>query len=144
LHRHEEKRDPFRLASSKQKREQHAEGRQEDCKREQAAGRRRRDGGGIRRPSASAPSPGGFVPPSGLSVARLVSPNSRNTRATASALAAKATTMPVITIACGTGSDGNPAAAPLRATMPNTRKTPLPITLNARILRSGSGVAMRP
>ena len=62
----------------------------------------------------------------------------------ATALAAKATTIPVITIACGTGSDGNPAAAPLRATMPNTRKTPLPITLNARILRSGSELTMRP
>jgi len=53
------------------------------------------------------------------------------------ALAAKATTIPVITIACGTGSACNPAAAPFRATMPNTRKTPLPIRLNARILRSG-------
>ena len=84
-----------------------------------------------------APSPGGFAHASGLSVTWPVSSNSRNTRATASALAAKATTMPVITIACGTGSACNPAAAPFRATMPNTRKTPLPIRLNARILRSG-------
>ena len=37
--------------------------------------------------------------------------------------------MPVITIACGTGSADSPAAAPLRATMPKTRKTPLPIRL---------------
>ena len=48
--------------------------------------------------------------------------------------------MPVITSACGTGSAAKPAAAPLRATMPNSRKTPLPSRLKPRSLRSGCGM----
>jgi len=38
----------------------------------------------------------------------------------------KATTIPVMTSACGTGSPPNPAAAPLRATTPKNRNTPPP------------------
>ena len=75
---------------------------------------------------------------------RPVSAESRKMSATASALAAKATTIPVMTMACGTGSKRRPAAAPRRATMPKTRKTPLPIRLNASNLRRGCGWRMRP
>ena len=60
------------------------------------------------------------------------------------AVAAKATTTPVMTSACGTGSPPNPAAAPLRATTPNTKKTPVPRRLKATILRSGWGCTIRP
>jgi hypothetical protein len=55
-------------------------------------------------------------------VTRPVSSKSRSIKAIASALAAKATTIPVITIACGTGSAANTAAAPFRAMMPNSKK----------------------
>src|ERR1700733_8500271 len=144
FHRHEDERDPFGAPTADEKRQQHANNRQEDRQRQQASARRRRDGGRIHRHPASAPSSGGFVQASGFNVTWPVSSNSRNTRATASALAANATTMPVITIACGTGSACNPTAAPFRATMPNTRKTPLPIRLNARIFRKGWGLATRP
>jgi len=37
-----------------------------------------------------------------------------------------------------------PAAAPLRATTPNSRNTPFPSRLKARILRSGWGFTMSP
>ena len=43
---------------------------------------------------------------------RLLSSERRKMSATASALAAKATTIPVMTMACGTGSKRKPAAAP--------------------------------
>ena len=56
------------------------------------------------------------------------------------AVAEKATTMPVMTSACGTGSAPSPAAAPRRAMTPNSRNTPLPRRLKARILRSGCGI----
>ena len=81
---------------------------------------------------------------SGSSVAWPVSWNSRSSNAIARAVAAKATTRPVITSACGTGSLFNPAPAPRRAMTPNSRKTPLPSRLNAKILRSGRGSTIRP
>ena len=114
-------------------------------------------------PARRAPAPAGIRPPSspcpldtasGLgggrcpravarasrSVAEPVASNSRSSSATASAVAEKATTIPVMTSACGTGSPPKPAAAPLRATTPNSRNTPLPSRLKARILRSGWGL----
>jgi hypothetical protein len=69
---------------------------------------------------------------------------SRSNSATASAVAEKATTIPVMTSACGTGSLPNPAAAPLRATTPKNRKTPVPRRLKARIFRSGCGFVIMP
>jgi len=78
------------------------------------------------------------------SVTEPLSSNSRRSSATASAVAENATTMPVISSACGTGSPAMPAAAPLRATAPSRTNTPLPITLNARILRSGCGLTISP
>ena len=110
--RHEAERNPFRPPPADEKRQQHAESGQEDRQRQQASARRRRDRGGASRHSAPAPPSGGLAQASGFNVAWPVSSNSRNTRATASALAAKATTIPVMTIACGTGSACNPAAAP--------------------------------
>ena len=81
---------------------------------------------------------------SARSVAEPVAWNSRSSSATARAVAEKATTIPVMTSACGTGSPPNPAAAPLRATTPKSRNTPLPSRLKARILRSGWGFTIRP
>ena len=127
-------RDAFGEPPAKNERQQNSGGRRQDREHEQrpawrAPKKRRRLNHG-----APAPSPGGLAGTSGSRAALPVSSWSRRIRATASALAAKATTMPVITSACGTGSKGKPAAAPLRATMPNTRKTPLPIKLKAENL----------
>src|SRR6185437_12440983 len=85
--------------------------------------------------------PCGLVQTSGFNVTWLLSER-RKISATAMELAAKATTIPVMTIACGIGSKRKPAAAPRRATMPKTRKTPLPMTLKASNLRSGCGWRM--
>src|SRR5262249_6494492 len=81
---------------------------------------------------------------SGRSVVDPQISNSRSSKATDSAVAQKATTMPVMTSACGTGSAAKPAAAPLRATIPNSRKTPLPSRLKPSSLRSGWGWTRRP
>ena len=70
--------------------------------------------------------------------------NNRSSSATARAVAEKATTIPVITSACGTGSPPNPVAAPLRATTPNSTNTPLPTRLKARIFRNGCGFVITP
>src|SRR5215510_9765832 len=86
------------------------------------------------RSSASA-----LVGASSVSVTVPVAWNNRSSSATARAVAENATTMPVISKPCGTGSPAKPAAAPRRAIAPNNRNTPLPITLKARSLRSGCG-----
>ena len=72
---------------------------------------------------------------SALSVSDPVSSKSRSKSATASAVPAAATTIPVMTSACGTGSPLNAVPAPLRATTPKNRKTPLLRRLKARIFR---------
>jgi hypothetical protein len=59
-------------------------------------------------------------------------------------VAAKATTMPVMTMACGTGSPLKPAPAPRRAMTPNSRKMPPPSRLKARMRRSGSACSTTP
>src|SRR5271165_1179212 len=142
--RREAERDAFGEPSAEHERQQNPGGGQQDREHQQRSARRPRKSRRRLDHEALAPSPGGLAGASGSSVTLPVSSWSRRIRATASALAAKATTMPVITIACGTGSKGKPPAAPLRATMPNTRKVPLPIRLKARILRSGCGLTMRP
>jgi energy-converting hydrogenase Eha subunit H len=142
--RHEGEGNAFRMTATKHERQQYTGNRQDDRQHEQEPARRRCEGIDRHRHSVSFPLPGGLVHASDRSVTRPVSSKSRSTKAIASALAAKATTMPVITIDCGTGSAGNPAPAPLRAMMPNSKKTPLPIRLKARILRSGWGLVMRP
>src|ERR1700744_3658172 len=86
----------------------------------------------------------GLVQASGSSVTWPVSEYRRQISETATALAAKGTTIPVMTIACGIGSWGKSAAAPRRAIIPKTRKTPLPIRLKASNLRSGWGCTTRP
>ena len=59
---------------------------------------------------------------SDASVVDLVSSNRRSSTVTASAVAEKATTMPVMSNACGTGSPPMPAAAPRRAMTPNKQE----------------------
>ena len=81
---------------------------------------------------------------SALSVVDPVALKNCSRSATASAVPAAATTIPVMTSACGTGSPLNADTAPLRATTPNNRNTPLLRRLKARILRSGCGLAMTP
>ncbi len=48
--------------------------------------------------------------------------------------------MPVMTMACGTGSNAKPAAAPRRATIPKTRKTPQPIEVEGQQFAQGMRV----
>src|SRR4029077_14458223 len=115
-------------------RQQHADDRHDDGQHEQVPAPRGREGERHRQHQVSTPLSGVFAAASGLSVVRPVSWKSRSSNATASAVAEEATTMPVMPIACGTGSAAKPAAAPLRAMMPNIRKTPLPRMLKARIL----------
>jgi hypothetical protein len=79
-----------------------------------------------------------------LRVAEPATSNSRSKSAIARAVAEKATTMPVMTSACGIGSPPKPAAAPRRATTPKNKNAPPPSRLKARTLRSGWGLAIRP
>jgi hypothetical protein len=81
---------------------------------------------------------------SARSVAAPAAWNSRSSNATARAVAEKATTIPVMTSACGTGSPPNPAAAPRRATMPKNKNAPAPRRLKARIFLRGCGWVIRP
>src|SRR5262245_54931081 len=118
--------------------EQHAGHRDDDRQHQQKSARRRRlqneGGGGHHASAGSAASARSRA--SARSVAEPVAWNSRSSSATDRAVAAKATTMPVMTSACGTGSPPNPDAAPRRATTPKNTNTPLPSRLKATILRS--------
>src|SRR5262249_8638224 len=136
--RHGRKRDPFDLAPAGREGEQHAHQGHDKHKHQQepARGRRVQNRGRMRHHAAL----GSVFALGGASARRVAEPvtwNSRSNSATARAAAAKATTIPGMTSAWGTGSPPNPEAAPLRATTPKTRNTPLPSRLKARILRSG-------
>jgi len=135
--RNRQKRYAPGIAPTKDQRSENTKQRHDERQDEQETARRRRFRKGDRQA-------GGSLGSGAASVAAPVASCRRWTRATASAVAEKATTIPVMTSACGTGSPPMPSAAPRRATTPKSRKTPLPIRLNARILRSGCGLTIRP
>src|SRR6516164_5363940 len=97
--------DTLRATASGCEREDDSGKRQQNRENEQVAAWRGRPQ--FRRHFASPPS--GLVHASGSNVTRPLSSESRKMSATASALAAKATTIPVMTMACGTGSKRKPA-----------------------------------
>src|SRR5262249_62139026 len=138
--------DPFRVAHAGGKGQQYARHRYDQGKDQQKSARcgpHVQNRGWMRHQS----SVGSLPPPTGACACSVVEPvvsNSRSNSATAKAVAEKATTTPVMTNACGTGSLPNPTTAPLRATAPKTRNTPLPSKLKAMIFRSGWGLVISP
>src|SRR5262249_12373826 len=142
--RHGRERDPVNVTPTAGEGEQHGRKRDDDREHEQI---RRRHRAQQRSRIGHQASLGSVLMAASRSARNVAEPatwNSRSNSATASAVAEKATTTPVMTRACGTGSAPKPAAAPRRATTPNSRNTLLPSTLKARILRSGCGCVTTP